>query len=136
MKTENISLWALVTALAFSAIFSSCGRLSGKEKEFIGAYYNPAVSETTPAFELRDDGSSVIRAEIPGEINVSVPGNWSIEGNILVIENNPEKAVISGDKSMMGEISRKIRRSIRSYDKQTLVLIDEGLEYAYRRRPV
>lgn len=134
MGINKFSLCFLVAASAVSSMLVSCDGLSSREKEFVGDYYIPVVSESTAALELRKDGNSVIRAEIPGELNVEVPGEWSIEDNNLVIRNKPEKIKVKGNRSLLGKIAKEIVRPIKSYDHRTLVLVDSGIEYAYHRR--
>lgn len=134
LKKDTCLLWLLLCVLAIPHLFSSCNKLSSHEKQFVGSYFIPVISETDPLIELHADGTSLIRAEIPGEVGIEVPGQWSIDNNLLVIENSPEKAEVKGNSNRIGNIARTITRQIKSYDKQTLVLIDEGLEYAYKRR--
>ena len=57
-------------------LLSACGGLSStKEKQIVGLYYNPAVSDREPVFELNSDGSSVMRAIRPDVLTLSVKGH-------------------------------------------------------------
>lgn len=134
MKTETLTQCGIVLFLALSSMLSSCGGMSRKEKDFVGSYYVPVISETTAAMELHKDGTSLLRAEIPGEINVEVPGKWHIHEGNLVIDNEAEHIKVNGDRRLLGRIAEKIVRPIKYYDKSRLVLVDRGLELAYRRR--
>ena len=42
----------ILTMLIAAMLLSACGGLSSKEKQIVGLYYNPAVSDREPVFEL------------------------------------------------------------------------------------
>ena len=56
---------AAVAALALAASMVACGGMSSREKEMVGKYYIPAVSDASPLLELNEDNRSVMRAIRP-----------------------------------------------------------------------
>lgn len=83
------------SAIAIAALsLSACGGLSDKEKQMVGNYYIPAVSDTRPLLELGNKRDAVIRAIRPGELSYCVTGKWELSGDTLVIQTDPSSITI------------------------------------------
>lgn len=129
-------VFSLLVKTSFFAflILQSCG-MSESEKRFIGNYFIPEVSDSEPVFELHSDGTSIYRAGVPGELSVRIPGKWHVErNNQLVFDNDLKHTIIKGDSSRLGSIAPKIERKILSFNNVSLVVLDKGIQYCFRRR--
>lgn len=126
-------LFVKLSVFAF-LVLQSCGMSEG-EKKFIGNYFIPEVSDSEPIFELHSDGTSIYRAGVPGEVSVKIPGKWHIEkNNRLVFDNDLKHTVVKGDSTRLGKISPTIERKILSYNNVSLIVLDKGIQYCFRRR--
>lgn len=131
VSTLHMLSLAVVSGLALV----SCGGLSKQEKQMVGKYYIPAVSDTKPLIELNEDGTSVLRAIRPGDITYSVSGTWSSDGDSLVIVNDSTSITIEdGDPGLVGHVTRRVAYPIRSFNESTLTIQRQGINYDYHRR--
>lgn len=114
---------------------SACGGLSKREKAMVGAYYIPAISDTQPLMVLGADGTSTLRAIRPGELTYSVRGKWEMEGDSLIIVNDPATITIeSGDATLVGHVSGRIVYPVVGSSEATLSISRDGITYDYHRR--
>ena len=103
MKSLAFTISQSLSAFAFLALSASCGGLSEKEEGMVGKYYIPAVSDTHPLLELEADRSAVIRAIRPGELSFYVSGEWRLENDSLIIDNDISSITIEeGDPGLIG----------------------------------
>lgn len=126
---------AFITAVASAALLSACGGLSDREKKMVGNYYIPAVSDTRPLIELRQDRAAVIRAIRPGELSYFVTGKWELSGDTLVIATDPSSITIEeGDPSLVGTVAPRVAYPIHTFNETTLTIDRQGVTYDYHRR--
>ncbi len=124
-----------LAASAAAAILSACGGLSEQEEKMVGNYYLPAVSDSRPMFELKNDRSAVVRAIRPGELTYSVAGRWELSGDTLVIATDPSSITIEeGDPAMVGTVAPRIAYPVEAFNETTLSLDRQGVTYDYHRR--
>lgn len=134
MKSAS-TLHILLLSLAGLMLLAACGGLSDREKQMVGKYYIPAVSDTNPLIELNEDRTSVLRAIRPGDITYSVTGTWQCDGDSLVIVNDSTSITIEdGDPGLVGHVTRRVAYPIRSFNESTLTIERQGINYDYHRR--
>lgn len=123
--------------MAFAGLVTlcSCGGMSQQEKDMIGNYYIPALSDTKPLMELKEENHSVLRAIRPGELAFSVEGTWHVRNDSLVIDNDASSiAIEEGDPALVGTVADHVAYPILSYDETTLRIERGGIIYDYHRR--
>lgn len=120
-------------AVAVAAL-CGCSGMSREEKELVGDYYNQQVSDKLPMFELKDDGTSVVRNIDPGVLVMEVDGTWSVTGDSLIIVNDLVTLRLHGDTSIVGEIAPRVARKIVSHENRNLIMSKDNIEYLYRQR--
>lgn len=126
---------AAAAALTLAASVAACGGMSSQEKEMVGKYYIPAVSDTSPLLELNEDNQSVMRAIRPGELSFSVAGQWHVVGDSLVIVNDISSITIEdGDPGLVGTVAERVAYPIIAYEETTLRIKRQGAIYDYHRR--
>lgn len=126
---------AIIPAVATAALLTACGGLSDREKDMVGNYYIPAVSDTRPLIELGGDRTAVIRAIRPGELSYCVSGKWKLNGDTLVIETDPSSITIEeGDPALVGTVAPRVAYPVRSFNETTLTIDRQGITYDYHRR--
>lgn len=124
-----------ITTVATACLLTACGGLSDREKQMVGNYYIPAVSDTKPMLELEKDRSAVIRAIRPGELTYNVGGKWKLNRDTLVIETDPSSITIEeGDPAMVGTVAPRLAYPIVAFNENTLSLNRQGVTYDYHRR--
>lgn len=117
------------------ALLSGCGGMTRQEKEMVGNYYIPALSDTRPVMELRDGNRSVLRAIRPGELSYCVDGEWHVKQDSLIITNDTTSISIEdGDAALIGHVAPRVSYPILSYDETTLRIERGGIIYDYHRR--
>lgn len=114
-------------------LLCSCGGLSRQAKEIVGDYYNTQLSSELPIFELKEDGTSVVRNIAPDVLVMEVDGTWDVVGDSLVIVNNLNSIRLKGDTSIVGEIAPRMTRKISAHDDHTLTLGKDNIDYLYMR---
>lgn len=125
----------LCVAMGIAGILASCGGLSKRERQMVGKYYIPAVSDTRPLIELGADRSALLRAIRPGELSFYVTGRWEVDGDSLVIVNDASSITIEdGDPSLVGTVAQRVAYPIISSDETMLRIERHGIEYDYHRR--
>lgn len=124
-----------VGSVAMGAMLVSCGGLSKQEKRMVGKYYIPTVSDTHPLMELKDDGTSVMRAVRPGELSFFVEGEWHVDNDSLIITNDASSITIEeGDPGLVGTVAARVSYPILGFDDTTLRIEKQGVVYDYHRR--
>lgn len=123
----------LLVAAAAMGLLAACG-LSSREKEMVGNYFISEISDIEPLYELRGDGSSVMRAIRPEVLTCWVEGRWHVKGDSLIIENDLSTVGFEGDRSLMGEVAPRAAYRISDYDGVSLTLRKDGIDYVYHRR--
>ena len=114
------------SAIAIAALsLSACGGLSDKEKQMVGNYYIPAVSDTRPLLELGNKRDAVIRAIRPGELSYCVTGKWELSGDTLVIQTDP---------ALVGTVAPRVAYPVKAFSENTLTIDRQGVTYDYHRR--
>jgi hypothetical protein len=110
--------------------------MTDQEKSMIGKYYIPALSDTKPLIELNADRSSVLRAIRPGDITYSVAGQWKVDNDSLIIENDSTSITIEeGDPGLVGHVTRRVAYPIKAVNESTLSIERQGIIYDYHHRP-
>ncbi len=124
------------SAIAIAALsLSACGGLSDKEKQMVGNYYIPAVSDTRPLLELGNKRDAVIRAIRPGELSYCVTGKWELSGDTLVIQTDPSSITIEeGDPALVGTVAPRVAYPVKAFSENTLTIDRQGVTYDYHRR--
>lgn len=124
-----------LAATVACALLQSCGGMSEQEKRMVGNYYIPAVSDTHPLLELGADRSAVVRAIRPGELSFYVTGQWRMENDSLIIDNDISSITIEeGDPALVGTVAPRIAYPILGSDDAVLRLERQGVVYDYHRR--
>lgn len=123
----------IVVLAAALSMLAGCG-LSSREKEMVGNYFIPEISDVEPLYELHSDGRSVMRAIRPGVLTCWVEGKWHVEGDSLILENDLSTLGTEGDRSLMGEVSPRSAYLISDYNGVNLTLRKDGIDYIYHRR--
>ncbi len=129
---------SIVAAMAFALItgLMACGGMSKREKQMVGHYYIPAVSDTSPLLELGEENNSVMRAIRPGELSFSVSGKWHVEGDSLIIVNDASSITIEdGDPGLVGDVAERVAYPIVAFEENILRIARQGVIYDYYRRP-
>lgn len=126
----------ILTMLIAAILLSSCGGLSSKEKQIVGLYYNPAVSDREPVFEFYSDGSCVMRAIRPDVLTLSVKGTWHVVDDTLVIHHNLATVTAVGDTSIVGTVAPVFRAKLIDHTDYTMILDRDGIEYEFLKRNV
>lgn len=122
------------TVAIAGATLCGCSGMSREEKELIGDYYNQQLSDKLPMFELKDDGTSVVRNIDPGVLVMEIDGTWSLTGDSLVIVNDQLTLRLQGDTSIVGEIAPRVARRIVSHDGRNIIMSKDNIEYLYIHR--
>lgn len=130
---EIMKLLYLLAAVVTAMIASSCNHLTPEAKEIIGDYYIDEISDDEPLLELKDDGTSVVRAIRPQVLTVSVPGEWNVERDSLIIVNDLSQLKAEGDTSIMGTVARRMAHKLIHHDDYSIVIEKKGIPYEYRR---
>lgn len=118
-----------------ASALTSCGGMTSQEKEMMGKYYIPALSDAKPLLELNDENRAVMRAIRPGDLTFSVSGTWKVRDDSLIVENDPATIKIEeGDPAMMGTVAPRVAYPIVSFNETTLTLNRGGVTYDYHRR--
>lgn len=134
MKSVTVLLVTALSSLAMT-LLSACGGMTDREKQMVGKYYIPAVSDTNPLIELNADGTSVLRAIRPGDITYSVTGTWHADEDSLIIVNDSTSITIEdGDPGLVGHVTRRVAYPISSFNESTLSIERQGIVYDYHRR--
>lgn len=134
MKSVTVLLVTALSSLALT-LLSACGGMTDREKQMVGKYYIPAVSDTNPLIELNADGTSVLRAIRPGDITYSVTGTWHADEDSLIIVNDSTSITIEdGDPGLVGHVTRRVAYPISSFNESTLSIERQGIVYDYHRR--
>lgn len=116
-------------------LLAGCGGMSEQEKQMIGKYYIPAVSDSRPLIELDEEYHSVLRAIRPGELSFSVTGEWRVCNDSLIIENDVSSITIEeGDPGLVGNIAPRVAYPILNFGENVLSLKRGGVVYDYHRR--
>lgn len=123
----------LLITVAAIGLLAGCG-LSTREKEMVGNYFISEISDIEPLYELRADGTSVMRAIRPEVLTCWVEGQWRIEGDSLIFENDLSTVKFEGDRSLMGDVAPRSAYRITDYNGVTLTLRKDGIDYVYHRR--
>lgn len=123
-----------VLAIA-TLVLNACGGMSRQAKEMVGDYYNQQLSAELPIFELKPDGTSVVRNIDPGVLLMEVDGTWEVTGDSLVINNDLSRIRLKGDTSIVGEIAPRMSRRITYRDEHSMTLSQDNIDYLYVRRP-
>lgn len=135
MRSYQMKSFILLCALSLSVLLQACGGLSDEEKQMVGKYYIPAISDTTPLMELNADRTSVLRAISPGNLTYSVSGKWKFDKDSLVIENDSTSITIEdGDPGLVGHVSPRVAYPVRAFNECTLTIERQGITYDYHRR--
>lgn len=101
----------------------------------VGKYYIPAVSDTHPLLELEADRRAVIRAIRPGELSFYVSGEWRLENDSLIIDNDISSITIEeGDPGLIGTVAPRVAYPILGFDDTVLHIERQGVVYDYHRR--
>ncbi|MDE6528474.1 MAG: hypothetical protein K2L78_05455 [Muribaculaceae bacterium] len=126
----------VIAAAVAGALLQSCGGMSEQEKRMVGNYYIPAISDTHPLLELDADGNAVVRAIRPGELSFFVTGQWHLENDSLIIDNDISSITIEeGDPGLVGTVAPRVAYPILGFDDVVLRLERQGVVYDYHRRP-
>ncbi len=126
---------SFIAAVAVACTLTACGGLSDREKQMVGNYYIPAISDTKPMLELGKDRSAIVRAIRPGELTYNVGGKWKLNRDTLVIETNPASITIEeGDPAMVGTVAPRLAYPVVAFNENTLSLSKQGVTYDYHRR--
>ena len=131
-RNKSVALSACVFALLS---LSACNRLSDREKELVGKYYNTALSDMKPEIELNSDRSAVLRAQRPGDLVYSVKARWeATDDSLIVCPDTVSIVVEEGDPAAVGHVPARLAWPIVKYNDQTLTLIRNRNTIDYRRR--
>lgn len=126
---------AIAILLVWLTVFTSCNRLSKQEKEMVGKYYNPALSDMKPVIELGADRSAVVRAIRPGDLTYSVKATWKAsEDSLILFPDSASITVEEGDPAAVGHVAPRLSWPIVSRNEQTLTLIRDRNTIDYHRR--
>ena len=126
---------AAALTLALAAL-TACSGMSKRERQMVGRYYIPAISDTSPLLELGEDNRSVMRAIRPGELSFSVAGTWHVTEDSLIIINDISSITIEdGDPGLVGTVAPRVAYPIVAYSENTLRIERQGAIYDYYRRP-
>ncbi len=138
INNRNFSIYPLtgvIAAAVAGALLQSCGGLSEQEEGMVGKYYIPTVSVTHPLLELEADRSAVIRAIRPGELSFYVSGEWRLENDSLIIDNDISSITIEeGDPGLIGTVAPRVAYPILGFDGTVLHIERQGVVYDYHRR--
>lgn len=142
MSEKNISFTSIMRKAGYTvaiaaglAMTTGCGGMTDREKQMVGKYYIPAVSDSHPMIELNDENMAVIRAIRPGELSFFVTGTWKVRNDSLIIENDASSITIEeGDPALVGTVAPRVAYPILSYDETVLRLKRGGAIYDYHRR--
>ncbi len=135
MKSLAFIFSTSLSALALLALSASCSGMSDREKSMVGKYYIPAISDTHPLIELDADRNAVLRAIRPGELSFYVAGQWRVENDSLIIDNDASSITIEeGDPSLVGTVAPRVAYPIVNFDETTLRIEKQGIIYDYHRR--
>ena len=116
-------------------MLASCGGMSDREKSMVGKYYIPAISDTHPLIELDADRHALLRAIRPGELSFYVTGQWRVDNDSLIIDNDASSITIEeGDPSLVGSVAPRVAYPIINFDETTLRIEKQGITYDYHRR--
>lgn len=129
LNTLKLGIIAPLTLLC------ACSGMSDQEKQMVGKYYIPALSDTRPLLELNPERKAVIRAIRPGELSFFVEGTWKVEDDSLIIVNDASSITIEdGDPSLVGTVAPRVAYPILSFNDNTLRIERGGIRYDYHRR--
>lgn len=126
----------LAAALMAGVMLQSCGGgLSDREQHMVGNYYIPAVSDSHPLLELKSDRKALIRAIRPGELSFYVTGQWRVENDSLIIDNDVSSITIEeGDPAFVGNVAARVAYPVLGFDDTVLRIERQGVVYDYHRR--
>lgn len=134
MRLKHLAISCVAVSLVTAA--AGCDSLSGQEKRMVGDYYQSAISDNVPRYELRDDRSATVRMLVDG-VEVSVCGKWRVRKDSLVIDTDASTLAIDGGDlaTVKIEVPGHIAHPIISFNDITLSLRhSDGLQYDYHRR--
>lgn len=135
MKNSHNPLRSVFAATVACAVMQSCGGMSEQEKRMVGNYYIPAVSDSHPLLELGADRHAVIRAIRPGELSFYVTGEWRVDNDSLIIDNDISSITIEeGDPAFVGKVAPRVAYPILGFDDTVLRIERQGIVYDYHRR--
>lgn len=120
--------------LAATVWLVSCNPLSDRAKEIAGTYYEPSVSETTPAMELNPDGTCTIRAILPGVLTYAIKGTWNVLSDTLIVESDGVPVEITGDSTLIGHTATRLARPVSDFNGAQLTLKLHHGDIIYVRR--
>ena len=127
--SHGIAIAACIT------LITGCGGMTDREKQMVGKYYIPAVSDTRPMIELNNENRAVVRAIRPGELSFFVTGTWKVRNDSLIIENDASSITIEeGDPALVGTVASRVAYPILGYDETVLRINRGGIVYDYHRR--
>ena len=105
------------------------------EKRMVGKYYIQEVSDTRPLLELNENREAVIRAIRPGALSYYVTGQWRVEKDSLIIDNDASSITIEeGDPALVGNVAERVAYPIVSFNDVTLRITRQGITYDYQKR--
>lgn len=127
--SHGIAIAACIT------LITGCGGMTDREKQMVGKYYIPAVSDTRPMIELNNENRAVVSAIRPGELSFFVTGTWKVRNDSLIIENDASSITIEeGDPALVGTVASRVAYPILGYDETVLRINRGGIVYDYHRR--
>ena len=130
---HDLLMKRIYCAIAFSLLLTACGGLSKEAREIVGSYYNMAISDDEPVFELNPDGTCVMRAIRPDVLTISVSGTWDVVNDSLVMHHNLATVKAHGDTSLLGTVAPEFKALVMGHTDHTLLLSRNGIEYEYIR---
>lgn len=120
--------------LGIGMIVTGCSKLSSKAQKIVGEYYNVELSDTLPMYELKKDGTCVVRNQLPEVLTMEVQGTWDVRNDSLVINNDLSTVRCVGDTSLIGSVAPAMSRKLVDFDDHSITLGKEGVAYRYEKK--
>lgn len=124
----------IVCILCLGIIVTACSKISSQAQKIVGEYYNMELSETLPMYELRKDGSCVVRNLLPEVLTMEVQGTWNVRNDSLIIINDLSTIRCTGDTSLIGNVASTMSRQLIDFDERSITLGKEGVAYRYEKK--
>lgn len=120
--------------LGAAVLLTACSKISSQARKIAGDYYNPELSDTLPIYELKKDGTCVVRNILPEVLTMEVQGSWDVRNDSLIIINDLSSVHCAGDTSLIGNVAPVMSRQLLDFDKSSITLGKEGVAYRYEKK--
>lgn len=120
--------------LGTAILLTGCSKISSQARKIVGDYYNVELSDTLPVYELRKDGTCVVRNILPEVLTMEVQGTWNVKNDSLIVINNLSSIHCVGDTSLIGNVAPVMSRQLLEFDENSITLGKEGVAYRYEKK--